>query len=581
MTTPAQTSLENALTIGHSSFADIIDNKLLYVDKTDLVAAIARYCRCYFFSRPPRFGKTLLISTLHELFANGTEKFKGLKLERENLWNDHTYQVVRLEFSKISALDKTEDFNQKFAEHLTYAFAAAGITLDHTKKWDWALDDVLESLKYDALVLLIDDFDAPMIHALDDYEEFDRRSSIIEHFCIYLKNHFSKFRLIFMTGGTRFNKLDIFSGFNIVDNLSFDYEYGTLCGITQDELETCFGDYIDNAALVLKQKEPDKNWTRQKVLDELKYHYDGYCFDDHVTTKVYNPWTVMNFFGDPSLGFKHYWRQIEPYPAILISYLKHLEEQEDMFSELAYILEPDHGLPSSEGDFAPSIKHLTDENFPYFAILYNAGYLTVKKAYRGGYPTVCVGVPNTEFKEAFALNISTLLTKTANYDTYTNTYAEPLDTALCNKDFPALKEILNNIINEFSCKSNLPLNAENFCALLAIGVNILDRDGIVGERFTRVSSDMYIRTKDCLYIIEIYVAPDHSMADEAFEAAKTRLINSKYTLSAVPKQVVTAVMVIVNEKQDSAYLREIVRFEEISVPESLVTVKEAKQNDPL
>ncbi len=570
MTTPAQILLEDPMPIGLLDFDDIIDNKLLYIDKTDLVAQIAKKRGIVFLSRPRRFGKTFLVSTFYELFARGTKRFKGLKLVRDNLWNDYTYKVIRLMLNLTCEFNKTKNYKQVFGSHLSFALKSVGIEVDRTVEWDVALTSALQSIENDSLVLLMDTYSDPLTHALNDNEEFEQRLMVLNQFFNLLKTNISKFRFIFITGVYRFSNLNLFSDPSNFVDLSFDPMYGSLTGITQDELETYFGGYIDNAALVLKQQEPDKNWDRQKVLDEIKYYYGGYCFDRNAKTQLYNPFSVMKFFSNPSEGFKLYWqRRGAPTPPIVVYCLNNLEEQKKGLGELADFLKPNPVIAGSEQELTPSINNPnpTDANFPFFAILCHMGYFTIKSA-KGN--KLYLGIPNPEIKEAFVHNIVEHLAKTVGFRARRNTYVNQLYTALCNKDFPALKNELNYIIEEFCYQNILPFSEEKFRDILKLVMHILGLECSAEEEHTKGCCDLCIHIKDYLLVFEITVVADRSKADEAFETAKKELIDRKYAVSASQKQLVAAGMVIVNEKQldykeDPICLREIVKLEEITV----------------
>ncbi len=404
----SQSLLKRQLPVGLVDFDDVIDEKMIYVDKTDLVADIAAQKGIFFLSRPRRFGKTLLVSTFHELFARGVERFKGLKLERLHLWNDHTYSVIRLSLNDIAECT-SQGFEQSFVERLTGALAAAGITFAQgSLSWAEALRRILQPLENKSLVLLIDEYDAPLTHVLDDPEEFARRLTVLNQFFTILKNNFGKFRFIFITGVTRFSNLSPFSSFNNLRDLSFTPTYSALTGITQEELETYFAEYIEQAARVFDHKYPGEGWDRQKLLAELQYHYGGWSFDTAAQTRVYNPWAVLNFFADPNAGFVPYWAATGgTLPPLLTAFLRSLIERDGGVHGLSEFLRDDFVIPVRKAQLTASVCTPAAADFPFTALLYQAGYFTIKSTEDDVF---IIGVPNREVRRVFNDCVFDLLT---------------------------------------------------------------------------------------------------------------------------------------------------------------------------
>ena len=210
-------------------FRDLIDNNRIYVDKTALICQIAKDEKGpYFISRPRRFGKSTLINTLHELFAHGTEKFKGLEIEP--LWHDKTYKVLHLDFSSYNFLSEI-NFDDYFYEDLKQEFLSIGLkvndsTLD-TKIPALLVDNVLKNNPSDQkIVLLIDEYDTPLSAVLNNEKEFIARRDILHSFYSKVKEYQGRFRFIFITGVTYYSHTSIFSAFNNLTDLTLDSDYG-------------------------------------------------------------------------------------------------------------------------------------------------------------------------------------------------------------------------------------------------------------------------------------------------------------------------------------------------------------------
>ena len=242
------------LPLGDTYFSAFIENQLIYVDKTDLIAQLAKFRTPILLSRPRRFGKSTLVNTFEELFSHGLEKFKGLKIDTQNLWQDKTYEVIHLDFSSIKGNRKSRSFESKFLKHLKTKFKNTKLKIDEDQDVVASLNETLENVADRSLVLLIDEYDSPLTAVIGDKEEFADRRELLSDFFSSIKTYSGKFRFIFITGVTRYSHTAIFSGFNNLKDISFDPDFGTIVGYTQEELEFYFKDYLENAANILNQE---------------------------------------------------------------------------------------------------------------------------------------------------------------------------------------------------------------------------------------------------------------------------------------------------------------------------------------
>ena len=241
------------LPLSVTNFASFIDESIIYIDKTDLIAQLAKSRAPIFLSRPRRFGKSTLISTFEELFSHGLEKFKGLKIEKQNLWQDKTYKVLHLDFSYIKEDRRLFSFENKFQDSLASAFDSANLPFYKEENVITSFINSIKDLEGSSLVLLIDEYDAPLTAVMGKSEEFEDRRTLLSEFFLTIKRYSGKFRFIFITGVTRYSQVSIFSAFNSLDDISFNPLYGTIVGYTQEELEFYFKDYLEKAAEVLNQ----------------------------------------------------------------------------------------------------------------------------------------------------------------------------------------------------------------------------------------------------------------------------------------------------------------------------------------
>ena len=233
------------LPLSITSFSEFCERNKIYVDKTDLVAKLAQFDAPIFLSRPRRFGKSTLVSTFQELFSNGLDKFQNLKIVTENLWNDRTYKVIHIDFSQIKENTENRPFEDKFYLLLKSAFKEASLAIIEERDVIAAFADTIGTEDNGTLVLLIDEYDAPLTAVLGDKKEFEERRALFSEFFSTIKAYSGKFRFIFITGVTRYSNTSIFSAFNNIEDISFNPAYGAIVGYTQEELEHYFKDYMN------------------------------------------------------------------------------------------------------------------------------------------------------------------------------------------------------------------------------------------------------------------------------------------------------------------------------------------------
>ena len=272
--------------IGEASFKNLRADGAVYVDKTALIYQLVKQGRYYFLSRPRRFGKSLLVSTLEAYFRGRRELFAGLAMEGlEKEWTQHP--VLRVDFSRDN-------------------FAVAGVlesTLN-TILGNWerlygreADDDtfaarfvrVIENAHAQAgrpVVVLVDEYDKPMLDAINDEELLARNQDTLRGFYGALKGMGDHLRFVFLTGVTRFAHLNIFSGLNNLRDISMSMAYATLCGITEAELRTAL------AVGVARMAEAN-GLTQEECYGRLREQYDGYRFSPRATEGVYNPFSLL------------------------------------------------------------------------------------------------------------------------------------------------------------------------------------------------------------------------------------------------------------------------------------------------
>ncbi len=540
------------------NFRDLIDNNRVYVDKTALICQIAKDEKGpYFISRPRRFGKSTLINTFHELFAHGTERFKGLEIEP--LWKDKTYKVIHLDFSTFREVPSNSSFNKEFMDAFKLSLEEAGI--EPTKE---NIDSPANLLKKtldteSEVVLLVDEYDAPLTAVLNDSNEFEDRRKILSNFYLTVKSFDGKFRFIFITGVTYYSHTSIFSAFNNLKDLTLDLRYGALLGYTSEELELYFGEYIDNAVEVLNKKYHTERYTHDVVVSELKRNYDGYSFDEEALNHVYNPWSIVNFFDAPVRGFIPYWVVSGgSTPTFLVNYLKQGLEKYNT-DDLQSLLNIDSTVNSAAEYLYPKIENMA--NLDLFAILYHAGYFCIKSVVDDIFK---VGIPNLEVKKAYSNIVLNELTKTKEAKLK---YVEPFKEVLASGNLDKIKELFNTFINEFSYETVKNFNEACFRDVLKLAMltfNVTASTEVMGSCGR---ADITAEAGDYLYVFELKVADNSKDIATKLTEAKEQIIKNKYARRLTDKTVIPVALVLENnsksrEKSDTPVC-EIVALEKV------------------
>lgn len=359
--------------IGMQTFSEIREEDFFYVDKTEYIYRMTHTSGKYFFlSRPRRFGKSLLVSTMQSYFEGKKELFKGLavdKLEKE--WTE--YPVLHFDMSGGKHMEP-----EQLELYLGY------ILEDQEKKWgineprigaNNRLIDLINTAYEKSgkqVVVLIDEYDAPMLDVAHEKEQLDVLRNIMRNFFSPLKYSEAKLRFVFLTGITKFSQVSIFSELNNITNVSMDDEYAGICGITKEELLENMSDDIDMLADAL-------GYSREMMIAKLKENYDGYHFSKK-SPDVFNPYSLLNCFSKKELGA--FWFSSGT-PTYLINMLR-------QFGVLPTEIAPTEAVSSSFNAPTENMKTITP-------LLYQSGYVTIKE-YDPETRIYTLDIPNKEIK---------------------------------------------------------------------------------------------------------------------------------------------------------------------------------------
>ena len=370
--------------IGIQSFDQIIEDGYVYVDKTDIVYNLIHEGKIYFLSRPRRFGKSLLVSTLKNYFLGRKELFKGLAIDRlEKDWN--VYPVFHVDFNgsdftQEGVLEKrlngyVSDWEKK------YGIYSQNDDLDLGGRFIKVLEAAHNQASQRAVVL-IDEYDKPILDVLDLNQQLeDRHRNVLKAFYSVFKGADEHLQFVLLTGVTKFSQVSVFSGFNQPKDISMDARYETLCGITQEELESYFADPIAEMA-------QDYRCDTDEMKLRLKKQYDGYHFSDKMTD-IYNPFSLLNAMD--SKRIYDYWFRSGT-PTYLIRLLSHFNENMNELTGKYYGME----------EF---VDYKADVEKP-LPMIYQSGYLTIKD-YNMRRNRFLLDFPNDEVKNGFLTMVAT------------------------------------------------------------------------------------------------------------------------------------------------------------------------------
>ena len=359
--------------VGIQTFERIRKENKLYIDKTEYIYRMTHSGGCYFFlSRPRRFGKSLLVSTFESYFSGKKELFEGLAIEKlEQEWME--YPVLHFDMSGGKHMEK-EQLEDYLSNRLEAEERKWGTT--HSKR---GVNDRLTELITTAyeisgkqVVVLIDEYDAPMLDVAHDKETLDVLRNVMRNFFSPLKMCEPMLRFVFLTGITKFSQVSIFSELNNIKNISLDDEYAGVCGITKEELLTQMSEDIDVLAEALEM-------TREETIAKLKENYDGYHFSP-ASPDVFNPYSLLNCFDDKNFGA--YWFSSGT-PTYLINMLRKFKVLPAKIGR---------SLARSSAFDAPTenLKTITP-------LLYQSGYITIK-GYDKMSQLFTLDLPNKEIK---------------------------------------------------------------------------------------------------------------------------------------------------------------------------------------
>jgi hypothetical protein len=374
------------LPLGIQTFENIMEEDYLYVDKTEVIHRLLTTAgRVVFLSRPRRFGKSLLCSTLRSIFEGRRDLFQGLAIDGLD-WEWAEHPVVHIDFNAGNYMDGKAELLSRIDFSLTKCADKYGVTISgntFSSKFENLIVDLHRKYGQKAAVI-IDEYDKPLLGTIDAPDIHKELRDMLKGFFGVLKSADEYLKFSFITGVTKFSKVSIFSDLNQLDDVSLKPEYAALCGITQDELERDFADGITKFAEV-------HGLSEEAYKDKLRVVYNGYRFTRNELT-VYNPFGLIKHFMDNG-EFAHYW-----FESGSPTFLYKLMQQQDFD-----IIDVE--------DCEVNVTEFTKfdiEGMQLVPLLYQSGYLTIKE-YDTDTDTLNLGFPNEEVSSAFSQQLISFL----------------------------------------------------------------------------------------------------------------------------------------------------------------------------
>jgi hypothetical protein len=481
--------MKKLLPIGISDFKKLREGGYVYVDKTEYIYRLVKEGSGYYFlSRPRRFGKSLLLSTIRYLFEGEKELFKGLDIEEKWNWEE-IYPVIRISFAKD--IKRKEDLKGRIKEEIEKNYERNGEEMEEGKKDEGSLLEKLvikiNKKKRKQVVVLIDEYDKPILDVIEDKKEAEEVRKELKGFYSVLKDLDEYIRFVLITGVSKFSKVSLFSGLNQLEDISLSKEYGNICGYTQGELEKYFKEYLEGVNL-----------------EEVRDWYNGYNF---LRDKVYNPFDILLYLRNRE--FDSYWYKTGT-PSFLIKLIK---EKEYDVSELENKIVRKNVLEKFD------VEEIRIE-----VLMYQTGYLTIKEVYEREYgQEYRLVFPNKEVRISFNEDILPLV---LSKDIREN-IADKVIEILKEEKLEELREQVEVLISNISYvhyRGESSYVIAIFSLLYSTGLNVITEDNTHKGRIDLT----IIVNRSIVYIIEVKVIEREEERGKAIRQIQEKEYYKKY-----------------------------------------------------
>ena len=491
--------------IGIQTFSELRTKNYVYIDKTEYVYRMTHSAGKYMFlSRPRRFGKSLLVSTLHAYFEGRKDLFQGLTIERlEKEWT--SYPVLHFDMSWAKHSDR-DALNRYLHNQLQNNEERLGITSRETIDTNNRLGNLIMDAyhKYNRqVVVLIDEYDAPLLDVMHEDENLPVLRNVMRNFYSPLKACDPYLRYVFLTGITKFSQLSIFSELNNIENISMDTQYADICGITEEEMRAQMD--VDLEAFAVKL-----HTDKENLLAQLKANYDGYHFT-WPSPDIYNPYSLFNAFNKGKID--SYWFGSGT-PTYLIEMLRKFRMN---------VLQLGGKMDASKEDFDAPTERLVSA----VPLLYQSGYFTIKDAIEAlGIYTL--GIPNREVRLGL---MKSLVPYYLTPDTLSVSGALiAMAKSLYRDDMEGTLRAMQTFLSTIPYADNTHYEG-HYQQVLYILFSLLGYYTDIEVRIPCGRVDVVMRTEHTLYIIELKLDRD---ADTALQQIDLKQYPERFALCGLP-----------------------------------------------
>ena len=463
------------LPVGIQTFEKIITNDCLYIDKTEYIWNMIHLSNYIFLSRPRRFGKSLLISTLQAYFEGRKDLFKGLAIEqREKEWTEYPVLRISMASGKHMEKDQLERYLLYILEENEKRFGLSSDLTDPNTRLKKLIADVYTQTGR-KVVILIDEYDAPLLDVVHEETTLPVLRNVMRNFYSPLKDSDPYLQFVFLTGITKFSQLSIFSELNNLTNISMDPGFGGICGFTKEEVLTQMQDYI--AALGAAN-----GWTDEETVERLARQYDGYHFT-WPSPDIFNPFSLLNAFNLKRID--NYWFASGT-PTYLVEMLR-------KFDTLPTDI---RSMEGSADDFDAPTETMTT----ILPLLYQSGYVTIKD-YDKSFRSYTLGIPNNEVRIGLtkALVPAYVMTNTL----LVNNSARNMARCLAKDDIDGALRLLQTFLGTVPYCNNANSEGHYQQVLYIIFTLLSDYFADVEVRTPTGRVDMVLRTPKALYLLEL------------------------------------------------------------------------------
>jgi len=459
------------LPIGISTLKEILEEEYIYVDKTDIAQKLIENGKYYFLSRPRRFGKSLFLDTLKTIFDGDKEVFKNLSIY-DNGYKFVKHPVIRISFNSGDFSSK-ESFQHRIFEILKFNQIELDIVCDEKTTTNGCFEELIYQAykKYSKkVVILIDEYDKPILDNIDDTEVARVMRDVLKNFYSVIKGADEYIKFVFITGVSKFSKVSLFSGLNNIQDITLTKRYATICGYTQNDVETLFAKHLEG-----------------QDFQKIKQWYNGYKF---LGEGVYNPFDILLFISN-EFEYRNYWFSTAT-PTFL---LKLIKKDSYFLPNLENIVKDEMMLNSFDVDY-----------IELETLMWQTGYLTISHT-----QTVFdsieyhLSIPNQEVRQSLMGSIANFMTKNSNSVTPSNN----IKKALFHQDFNALninlKALYSAIPYNLFTKNDMDKKEGYYVSVFYTYMKALGFD-LIGEDVTNKGRiDLTIKLPNSIFIIEFKV----------------------------------------------------------------------------